>query len=168
MGNELTPRDHEIARRKINAGKFRATKAAIRREKEGGREGAEGIKREYIAFSRVVRLGFVYRLRSAPISYHPPASYSRPHVCTTRSDTPFRIHVYCGKVAASFCSIVCAISRCPERHSLQTAFIGFIGSVSSPVCSSWASPRKMLPIRPTGFHYVMLHAVAFLSSSPSF
>lgn len=90
----------------------------------------------YIAFSLVQSTRICVSIASVPIRPH---SASRLHVYIYNSRSGTRVR---GKVAASFCSLSCAISRCPEHHSLQTAFIGFIGSVSSPVCLAGANPKK--------------------------
>lgn len=148
MGNKAnSDREHENHskaknKRRIN---FRTT----------GSDDGEGKRRKNIY--RVLSyswLGFTYRLRVVPIRPRTSCcnfvhTYTRTHacvaarvhVCFTRSVLEYMCIRGCtgtsaGKVAASFCFHRARLARCSQHRCLQTAFIGFIGSVSLPVCSS--------------------------------
>lgn len=150
MGNKAnSDREHENHskaknKRRIN---FRTT----------GSDDGEGKRRKNIYRVLSYRLARIY-VSIASCSDTPAyillqlRTHIHPHtrMCSCKDTRVFhllgtRVHVYtlrgctgtsAGKVAASFCFHRARLARCSQHRCLQTAFIGFIGSVSLPVCSS--------------------------------
>lgn len=113
--------------------------------------------------------------RSAAIPRH-AGSRARTRGYTCASPFGTRIHVYAlrgcartsaGKVAASFCFHRARLADAPILGApLSTNCIYWVYRIGKPACLlvGW-NPRIMLPIRPTGFHYVNVCDCSFLSLS---